>query len=177
MRPLGALSMIGLVLLAGCAPAAPPPQRRVAAAALEPRADWSLELPRLLPGIGACLADAGRGVAVTKAWPIGFDLTGARLLKADGARLDCVAAGDGSTVLLTEPVRAASVLPGERDPLFTPGSVAPLQTSCLDTTPAHDGAGGDAGWLSYDGCRGSRSGQPSAAAEPQRRPLPHDGAG
>lgn len=180
MWSVGALGMIGLALLAACAPGvpgAPPPGRVAAAAGPEPRADWSTDLPRLMPGMTACLTKAGPAVAVTKAWPIGLELTGARLVEADGKRLDCVAAGDGSAVLLTEPVRAASVLLGEREPLYTPGHAPPPQTSCLDTTPVQDEAGGDVGWLSYDGCGRTRTVNPSAQVEPPRRAAPRDGAG
>jgi hypothetical protein len=174
---LGALGVIGLVLLSGCAPDAPPPQRRAAPTAIGPKADWSLELPRLLPGINACLAQTDRAVGVTKAWPIEYDLTGARLLKEDGERLDCVVAGDGSAILLTEPVRAASLLAGEREPLYTPGRVAPRQTSCLDAVPVADETGSEVGWLSYDSCQRPRVGTPSAKIEPPRQPKPRDEAG
>ena len=169
-------ALVGLAFMAGCAPETSPPPRRAPEAALEPRGDWSLELPRLLPGIRACMAQNAQAVAVTKAWPIEYDLTGARLLEADGERVDCVVAGDGSAVLLTEPVRSASLLSGERDPLFTPGGMAPPRTSCLDTMPFDDGSGNEIGWLSYDSCRKPRSGQPSAAVEPSRRVPPRDGA-
>jgi hypothetical protein len=180
MRPALALGMMGLALLAGCTPpeAAPPSRASLATAtAIEPHADWSAEMPRLLPGIQVCLAKAGPAVAVTKAWPIAMGLTGARLLQADGKRIDCVATGDGSAVLLTEPVRTASMLLGERDPLFTIGSKAPQSASCVDTAPVEDKAGGDVGWLSYDGCHKPRADKPSAQAEPPRRPAARGGAG
>ena len=179
MRLWPAIGMVGLGLLAACTPEPKPvaSPRPATTTALEPRADWSMELPRLMPGITVCLDKAGPAVAVTKAWPIGLELTGARLLEADGKRIDCVAAGDGSAVLLVEPVRVASVLSGERDPLYTPGAAAPPRTSCLDTTPVQDQAGGDLGWLSYDGCGPTRTVKPSAQVEPPRRAAPRDGAG
>ncbi len=171
------LGMMGFCLLVACKAEPPAAPRPVAATALEPRADWSMELPRLMPGITVCLEKAGPAVAVTKAWPIGLELTGARLLEADGKRVDCVAAGDGSAVLLVEPVRVASVLSGERDPLYTPGAAAPPRTSCLETTPVQDQTGGDVGWLSYEGCGPTRTVKPSAQVEPQRRAAPRDSAG
>ena len=180
MRPALALGMTGVAMLAACTPpeAAPPPRTSLAAAvALEPHADWSSEMPRLQPGIEVCLAKAGPAVGVTKAWPITMGLTGVRLLQADGKRVDCVATGDGRAVLLTEPVRTASVLSGERDPLFTAGSKPPPSGSCVDMSPVEGRAGGDIGWLSYDSCHKPRADKPSAQADPPRRPAPRGGAG
>jgi hypothetical protein len=48
------------------------------------------------------------------------DLAGVRVLRADGRRLDCVAAADGRRVVLTEPVVAGSRRAQEEAPLFTP---------------------------------------------------------
>ena len=149
MRRAAALSS-AILLLAACAQQQAGLPRR----ALEPRADWSTALPRLLPGIRACLAEGGRSVVgVTKAWPIGRSFAGVRLLEEGGGRLDCVAVASGARVLLTERVREASKLPGERDPLFTPASRPVPQSPCLESATAVDGDGVSVGWLSYDTCR------------------------
>jgi hypothetical protein len=172
MRRLAVLGTCGLVLVAtACARAPEPPPRTVVAGnGLEPRPDWSTALPELLPGIRACLADpgaGGRAVGVTKAWPIGQRLTGVRVLQEGGARVDCVAAQGGERVFLTEPVLAASRLPGEHDPLFTPGSKARPTSPCLESSSAAEG------WLSYDVCRDPRPIGPAADHRaPSRAPSP-----
>lgn len=153
-----------ILLIAACAR----PQAELPRRTLEPRPDWTATLPRLLPGIRACLAERGRhAVGVTKAWPIGMRLTGVRLLEEDGERLDCVAVVNGTRVLLTERVRGASKLPGENDPLFTPANRQLPQSPCLETAEAVDD-GTVIGWLSYDTCRDPR---PLAGAlPPPQRP-------
>jgi hypothetical protein len=176
MRRVGALGTCGLVLLASCTGGADPSGR--ARQALPVRPDWSTGLPRLLPGIRACLAEtSGTGAGVTKAWPIGLGLTGVRLLESSGERLDCVAVADGDRVLLTEPVRATSRLPGERDPLYTPPSSSPPESACLRTATATSGDGEPVGWLSYDICRDPRPiGAAAGIKEPARQPaMPQEG--
>lgn len=153
MRRAAALSSAILLVLTACVTQ----QAERAHRALEPRVDWSAALPRLLPGIRTCLAEGGRGaVGVTKAWPIGRDLTGVRLLEENGQRLDCIAVANGARVLLTERVREASRLPGEHDPLFTPADRNPPQSPCLANEAASDAKGARVGWLSYDTCRDPR---------------------
>jgi hypothetical protein len=171
MRRLAALSACGLALLAtACAGEPPSPPRAVGSAELEPRSDWSTALPGLLPGIRACLADpgaGGRAVGVTKAWPIGQQLTGVRVLREGGGCIDCVAAEGGERVFLTEPVLAASRLAGEQDPLFTPRSKARPTSPCLESSSAAEG------WLSYDVCRDPRPIGPAANhRSPSRAPAP-----
>ena len=166
MRPVAAPGTCGLLLLlAACVGAPGVPQR--AAARLEPRPDWSTDLGRLLPAIRACLADQDAGgaaaVGVTKAWPIGERLAGARVLQEDGQRVDCVAAAEGDRVFLTERVHAGSRLQGERDPLYTPGDRPPPRSPCLASAAA------DNGWLSYDVCRDPR---PIGSAAAPRRAVP-----
>jgi hypothetical protein len=179
MRRVAALGPAGLVLLlATCA--APEqsatPARVATRSALEPRPDWTTELPRLLPGIQVCLREAGQpAVGVTKAWPIGEDLTGVRLLTAGGERLDCVAGVNGGRILLTERVWTVSQLPGEREPLFTPAPAeAPPTSACLAVSAARDRTGTDVGWLSYDVCRQPRPSGPSAEVD---SPSPKAGDG
>ncbi len=161
MRPVAALCMLGLLAIGGCKPDAVAPGR-ASAAVLGTVPDWSAELPELLPAMQACLKSTG-ATAVTKAWPIASGLAGVRLLQTDGQRIDCVATEDGRAVLMTEPVRAASQLEGEREPLYTPVQ-KPQGTACLETSPAEGGAGG--GWLSYDTCRQPRAPKPSAEIDP-----------
>ena len=167
MRRVGALGTCGLMLLASCTGETQAPGRTKQA--LPARPDWSTGLPRLLPGIRVCLAQAGgAGAGVTKAWPISLGLTGVRVLAASGDRLDCVAA-DGDRVLLTEPVLPASRLLGERDPLFTPASLSPPEGACLRTATATLGDGETVGWLSYDICRNPRPiGAEATIKEPAR---------
>ena len=164
MRRAAALSSAILLVLTACATQQAERSHR----ALEPRVDWSAALPRLLPGIRACLAEGGSGtVGVTKAWPIGRDLTGVRLLEENGQRLDCVAVANGARVLLTERVREASKLPGEHDPLFTPADRDLPQSPCLASETAADAGGALVGWLSYDTCRDPR---PFAQTPEQDKP-------
>lgn len=171
MRPVWKLGMLGLIVIGACSPDAIP-ARRATASALEPHPDWSTALPQLLPAIRACLAnESSAGVAVTKAWPITFGLTGVRVQKANGDRIDCIATDNGYGVLLTEPVRTASRLEGERDPLFTPGSVKPPRASCIETSAAVDPSGADVGWLSYDTCDAPRPEKPAAQIDPPSRPA------
>jgi hypothetical protein len=162
-----------LLLLIACAAEVRPPHHRV----LEPRADWSRDLARLLPGIRVCLADAdGEAVGVTHAWPIGNGLTGVRLLRRDGARVDCIAGADGARVILTEPVRPASKRTGERDPLFTPVALDPPYSPCIESTKAVDAAGSAVGWLSYDVCRDPRPFENATRPQPSRPPAsPQEG--
>lgn len=153
MRMMAALGGLGALLLAACA-TEPGRESR----ALQPRADWSADLSGLLPGIKACLDSVeDQTVAITKAWPIGSDLTGARMLKADGNRVDCVAVANGAGVILTEPVLPASRLAGERDPLFTPvAEASPPSNPCFSTNAVRDDDGTQLGWVSYDVCRDPR---------------------
>jgi hypothetical protein len=115
-RSAAVAATLTLLLLGGCGAArpggtaAPPP----------PAPGWSLELAALLPAIRACLAENDAAAAVTRAWPMANDLAGVRVLRADGGRLDCVAAVDGRRVVLTEPVVAGSRRAEEEAPLFTP---------------------------------------------------------
>ncbi|MEK0083361.1 hypothetical protein [Benzoatithermus flavus] len=160
MRGVAALGMGALALLAACAGGsarAPQPQAVAAVSPATPpqRPDWSRNLGQLLPGIRACLAGSGgRPVGVTKAWPIGQNLTGVRVLDQSGDRLDCVAVADGRKVLLTEKVRANSRLAGERNPLYTPATAQrPASGPCLERVPARDAAGTEVGWLTYETCR------------------------
>jgi hypothetical protein len=182
MRRVAALGTLGLALLTACSSGvepAPPVAVAEAPALQQPRPDWSVGLPRLLPGIGACVEEAdGRAVGVTKAWPIAMGLTGVRLLQPGGERLDCVAEADGAQVLLTERVWSTSRLPGEREPLFTPApSAEPPRDACQQVTAARDEAGDGVGWLSYDVCRQPRPAGPSAKlGEPPRAP-PSNGEG
>lgn len=168
MRRKVVLGGMGFLLLLGaCAPATAPMRRP----APEPRTDWSLALPHLLPAIRTCLAGAEDAVGVTKAWPIGHHrLAGVRILRPDGTRLDCIAADDGRKIILTERVRPTSSLPGERDPLFTPQEREPPRSPCLKTAAALDGTGRAAGWVSYDICRDprpvARSGEEAPSAPP-----------
>ena len=116
-------------------------------------------------------------VGVTKAWTIGDKLAGVRILKPGGERLDCVAELDGSDILLTERVWTVSQLPGEHEPLFTPGPTkAPSSNSCTTVSVARDAVGRDIGWLSYDVCRQPRPTGPSAQVDVPRREAPHDGS-
>lgn len=169
MRRVAALGTCGLVLLAACAGGPEGPQRQ-AAHGLAPPADWSTGLGELMPAIRACLADreAGAGaVGVTKAWPIGQQLAGVRLLQEDGDRVDCVAAAGGDEVFLTERVHEASHLQGERDPLFTPAAHTPPNSPCLQSSAAAEG------WLSYDVCRNPRPiGSAAMRRAPARTPAP-----
>jgi len=172
--------MAGLALVAACTAqeeAAAPP-RATPGSALEPRPDWSMELPALLPGIKTCLAESGQpAVGVTKAWPIGDNLAGVRLLKPGGERLDCVAELNGDDVLLTERVWTVSQLPGEHEPLFTPGPTkAPANSACTTVSVARDATGSDVGWLSYDTCSQPRPTGPSAQVDAPRRTAPRDGS-
>ena len=120
MRPVWKLGMLGLIVigrvLAGCDRRRDEPRHR----------RWS----RIPTGAWICPSFCRRSapawrmkavpaVAVTKAWPIASGLTGVRVQKANGDRVDCIATENGRGVLLTEPVRTASRLEGERDPLFT----------------------------------------------------------
>ena len=169
MRRLAALSTCAILLLAACT--VEPHGTSGGTSALEPRPDWSTALPQLLPGIRACLLDGGEdAVGVTKAWPIGLKLTGVRVLEEDGGRVDCVAAVGGDRVFLTERVPAASRLPGERDPLYTPAARRPPASPCLESTAAAEG------WISYDVCRDPRPiGQAADRAPPPRMPaLPQE---
>ena len=180
MRRVAAVGMAGLVLVTACtAPekAAAPP-RATTGSALEPRPDWSTELPTLLPGIRTCIAKSDQpAVGVTKAWPIGDSLAGVRLLQAGGERVDCVAELKGDDVLLTERVWKVSQLPGEHEPLFTPRPTkAPSSGACTSVAVARDATGGDVGWLSYDVCRQPRPTGPSAEIDAPPRPVPHDGS-
>jgi hypothetical protein len=162
MARLPTLGACCLLALTACAAEPEVPLR--AAGALEPRADWSNDLPQLLPGIRACLAAGdSRAVGVTKAWPIGSGLTGVRVLQRDGARVDCVAAHAGDHVFLTERVPTASHLPGERDPLFTPAALEPPTSPCLESAAAAEG------WLSYDICRDPRPIGRAAGRRPSGR--------
>jgi hypothetical protein len=181
MRRVAAVGMAGLALVAACTgpqEAAAPPRATTAGSALEPRPDWSMELPALLPGIKTCLAESGQpAVGVTKAWAIGDKLAGVRILKPGGERLDCVAELDGSDILLTERVWTVSQLPGEHEPLFTPGPTkAPSSNNCTTVSVARDAVGRDIGWLSYDVCRQPRPTGPSAQVDVPRRQAPHDGS-
>ena len=170
MRPVWKLGMLGLIVIGACSPDTIP-ARRATASALEPHPDWSMALPQLLPAIRACLAnESSAGVAVTKAWPITSGLTGVRVQKANGDRVDCIATENGRGVLLTEPVRTASRLEGERDPLFTPGAAKPPRASCVETSSTQDASGADVGWLSYDTCDAPRPVKPSAEIDPPSRP-------
>lgn len=165
MRRAAALGTSGLVLLAACAGDPSPPPRAAASEDLEPRPDWSADLPQLMPAVTACLAhveDGARPVGVTKAWPMGFGLVGVRLLEPDESRVDCVAAVDGARVLLTEHVHPGSRLQGERDPLFTPATREPPKSPCLESSRV------DQGWLSYDICRTPRPLGPAASRPPTR---------
>jgi hypothetical protein len=178
MRGVAALSLSGLALLAACGGEPGQPSRAVAAAVAPPsRADWSTGLQQLLPGIRACLAGSGGSpIGVTKAWRIGQSLTGVRLLEQDGSRLDCVAEADGGRVLLTEKVRPASRLVGERNPLYTPTAQRPSGDSCVERTVARDDAGAEVGWLSYEACREPGFIGPSAGIKPSRPArLPRQG--
>lgn len=173
MRRVTWLGVIASLPLAACAEAPEPPRSLASGTMPEPRADWSTGLPRLLPGIRACLADNGGGaVGVTKAWPMGLRLVGVRVLRGAGERVDCVAAEDGDRVFLTERVPSASRLPGENDPLFTPSSREPPGRGCQEIAAITDG------WLSYDVCRDPRPvgsaarRQPSSPASPG---LPREG--
>ena len=180
MRRVAAVGMAGLVLVTACAAPekAAAPARATTGSALEPRADWSTELPSLLPVIRTCLAESGQpAVGVTKAWPIGESLAGVRMLKASGERVDCVAELNGGDILLTERVWTISQLPGEHEPLFTPGPAkAPSSSACTTVAVARDAQGGDVGWLSYDVCRQPRPTGPSAEVDTPRRPVPNDGS-
>lgn len=167
MRRVPGLGVAGLLLLAACG-AGPPPSRPVASGTVpEPPPDWSTGLPRLLPGIRACLKDDGAGaIGVTKAWPIGLRLVGVRVLRDAGERVDCVAAEDGDRVFLTERVLEASQLPGERDPLFTPGARRPAGDACVQSSEVAEG------WLSYDVCRDPRPVGPAASRQPSPKAAP-----
>ncbi len=163
------LLLLVLLATAACAPEPEPPRAVASGEVPQPRADWSTGLPALLPGIRACLRDgaAGGAVGVTKAWPIGWDLVGVRLLRGSGERVDCVAADDGGRVFLTERVPSASVLPGERDPLFTPAARrGPPPDRCLESAEIPDG------WLSYDACRDGAARPPGPAARREPTPPP-----
>lgn len=182
MRGVAALGMGALALLAACAgePARAP--QAVAAASSPatppPRPDWSRNLGQLLPGIRACLAGSGgRPVGVTKAWPIGQNLTGVRVLDQNGDRVDCVAVADGRKVLLTEKVRANSRLAGERNPLYTPATAQrPASGPCLERAPVRDAAGAEVGWLTYETCRTPGEIGPSAGIRlPRSSRLPPQG--
>jgi hypothetical protein len=179
MSRCAALGAAGLLALAGCAASGDPPapSRTAARTVSEPRPDWATELPGLLPAIRACLDAFGQpAVGVTKAWPIAESLAGVRVLAPGGERLDCVAEAEGGDVLLTEKVWAASQLPGEREPLFTPESQSePASSSCLSVSVARDTVGEDVGWLSYDVCRHPRPAGPSAEADVPPRPPPGGG--
>lgn len=167
MRRGAALGTFGLLLVAACG-GGPGVAPRSAALA-EPRPDWSTGLDRLMPAIQACLADRTAGeaaVGVTKAWPIGRQLAGVRVLREDGGRVDCVAAAEGDRVFLTERVREDSRLQGERDPLYTPQGLPPPKSPCLANAAA------DGGWLSYDVCRDPRPIGSAAAPRPPDRPPP-----
>lgn len=172
MRPVLVLGMLATV--AGCSPDVTE-SRHASAVAFDERPDWSTALPELLPGIRACLTDAGAAAAgVTKAWPITTGLTGVRVLKADGARYDCIATNDGRAVILTEPVRSLSHLEGESDPLYTPSAAPPSHAACVETNPVE--AAGNGGWLSYDDCSQPRAVKPSAEVDPPRQASPRRGA-
>jgi hypothetical protein len=180
MRGSAALGLGAIALLVACAGEPRPAPRATVVAAPPPapqRTDWSKGLSQLLPGIEACLAGAGgTPVGVTKAWPIGEELTGVRVLDAGGDRLDCVALADGRKVLLTEKVRASSRLAGERNPLFTPAVLRPPASPCADGATARDAAGGEVGWLTYDACSAPGGIGPSAGAAPAPpRRLPPQG--
>ena len=181
MSGWAALGAVGLVALAGCA--APgeqaEPMRAAARSAPDPRPDWAIELPELLPAIQACLGAAGQpAVGVTKAWPMAESLAGVRLLAPGGERFDCVAEVQGGDVLLTEKVWTVSQLPGEREPLFTPVSQAqPASSPCIAVSVARDSGGDDVGWLSYDVCRQPRPTGPSARNDAPPRAPAADGSG
>ena len=168
---VAAAMALTLLLLEGCGGGTARPGGTAAA---PPEPGWSFELATLLPAIRACLAENGTAAAVTRAWPMANDLAGVRVLRADGGRLDCVAAADGRRVVLTEPVVAGSRRAQEEAPLFTPKGGEPPRGPCVATVPAVVGAE-RVGWLSYAGCDG-REGPPSAAARrgagASRPPLP-----
>lgn len=196
MGRCAALGTCGLLVLAACAAEPEPPRRVASSPMLEPRPDWSMDLAHFLPAIRACLAYPGTGgrqagatpetagrpvgvapaaaarpVGVTKAWPVGAELVGVRLLEPDDSRIDCVAGLDGSKVLLTERVLKASRAPGERDPLFTPAPGVPPQSPCLERSKIAEG------WLSYDVCRDPRPIGRAASRSPSasRSTLPRNG--
>ena len=168
---VAAAMALTLPLLEGCGRST---ARHSATAEAPPEPGCSFELATLLPAIRACLAENGTAAAVTRAWPMANDLAGVRVLRADGGRLDCVAAADGRRVVLTEPVVAGSRRAQEEAPLFTPKGGEPPRGPCVATVPAVVGAE-RVGWLSYAGCDG-REGPPSAAARrgagASRPPLP-----
>ena len=168
---VAAAMALTLPLLEGCGRST---ARHSATAKAPPEPGWSFELAALMPAIRACLAENGTAAAVTRAWPMANDLAGVRVLRADGGRLDCVAAADGRRVVLTEPVVAGSRRAQEEAPLFTPKGGEPPRGPCVATVPAVVGAE-RVGWLSYAGCDG-REGPPSAAARrgagASRPPLP-----
>jgi hypothetical protein len=172
MRRVAALGLGSLALLAACAGGTEAPPRVSAPPVLPPRGDWSAELPRFLPAIRACLADAGgQALGVTKAWQIGQGLTGVRVLVQDEGRQDCVAVADGTRVLLTEKVHPNSRLPGERDPIYTPVAMNPPRGACFEVSAARDD-GDEVGWLSYDVCRDPRPVRTSAGIREPARPAP-----
>jgi hypothetical protein len=176
MSRSAALGAVGLIAITGCAAPHDPAAPARAAARMTPdqRPDWAIELPELFPAIRACLTTAGRpAVGVTKAWPMAESLAGVRLIAPGGERFDCVAEADGGNVLLTEKVWTVSQLPGEGEPLFTPGSQAqPASSPCIAVSVARDSVGADVGWLSYDVCRLPRTAGPSARNDAQPLSLP-----
>ena len=157
-----------LLLLEGCGGRVARPGANAAA---PPEPGWSFELATMQPAIRACLAENGTAAAVTRAWPMANDLAGVRVLRADGGRLDCVAAADGRRVVLTEPVVAGSRRAQEEAPLFTPRGGEPPRGPCVATVPAVVGAE-RVGWLSYAACDGNGARTGVGGTSASRAPAP-----
>ncbi|MBC7767998.1 MAG: hypothetical protein H7124_04365 [Phycisphaerales bacterium] len=112
---------------------------------------WASVLPDLLPAIDTCLARVeSRPARVTFATPLGGGETSVRLREADGARRECITAGNQVTVFetLSDIDRRGT----EGDPEFQRGASRPAAQTCRTAERAMARSGEQLGWLIRRSC-------------------------
>lgn len=137
------LSLADGTLRTGCC-------RPVHAIAQAAGADWSRNLPALLPAVQACTG--ARPGVVLAAWPTTPGRAAVRIAAADGARVDCTAEIATRRTERIAAVAHADRLPGEGQPTFRIGQAAEAE-ACRRIEPVRGPDSQPAGALAWDICR------------------------